>query len=128
MLVRAFPQLLVNTFTQFLVITEDGQWDRLYTDNTDVFNYYVNLGLAISDNNFDNFDNVIIPFFESCYSVQRSGRHNVIFSEEAKNTFIGVCNSFKGQSWDDILDVFCDELLLLAKSAAVNGRHLYGDN
>lgn len=125
---RAFPLLLINTFTQFLVITEDGQWDRLYYDTSSLFYFNVNLGVAIRDNCFDYLDNIIVPFFEECFSIQNKKKYTVVFGEQEKLNFIDTCNSFKDKIWDDILNVFCEQLLLLVKSGKVNNRYLYGDN
>jgi len=125
---RVVPIILVRTFTKFLVITADGLWDRLYEDSADLFNFNVNLGVAIRDNNFDYLDNIILPYFEACFSMQNGVKYTVIFDPTAKANFSNACNSFAGKLWDNILDTFCDELLVLTKSGKVNNRYLYGDN
>lgn len=124
---RVFPLLLINKFTSFLVVTEDNMWDRLCYSFNGFFQFRINLGVAIRDSNFDNFDNVLLPFLEECYSVQNGKKYTLVFDEEQKKKFIDVCNSFKGKLWDDIINEFCDELLVLAKSSTVNGRYLYGE-
>ena len=126
-LTRVVPSLVIGTFTQFLVVTDDNLWDRLYPDKKDEFNYTINFGVAIRDNNFESLDNIILPYFESCYSYQKSGKHNVVFDNKARYRFTRACDYFQGKHWDDIIDTLCDELLLLSKAGKVNGKYIYGD-
>jgi len=127
-LTQSFPMNLIGTFTNCYVVTENNLWDRLYPDHTNVFNYTINLGVAIRDSDFRNLSCIVLPHLESCLSIQPSGVHRVVFEETARTEFINTCNTFLGKAWDAILPEFCDALALLADTATVNNKKLYEVN
>lgn len=126
-LATSIPEMVITSFCMFLVVTPDNKWTSLYPNTKKLFQYYIDFGVAIRDSNYVNFANIIIPFLEECYSYQYGKICPLVFDIEAKEKFVDICNGFKGNSWNDISNIFFDELLILGRAGSINGKYLYGD-
>ncbi len=79
--------------------------------------FKINLSNSIYLNNYDLLDNIIIEFFTT-YNYKTftpKGQYvmfHVDFPKESIDVFTNICNSFKGQEWDNILYLFLDSLYI----------------
>jgi hypothetical protein len=123
---KVFPELLANSCRSMAITDILGAKKEVIYDWGKLVEYKINFSNAIYSDAYDMLDNIVIEFYKS-YNykiIVPPGRlvlFHVDFPDEAIEKFTNICNAFKGQLWDDILDNFLDSFYEFVSTATVHG-------
>ncbi|HRZ18862.1 MAG TPA: hypothetical protein P5136_02285 [Methanofastidiosum sp.] len=100
------PVKIMYALRNFRIIDTTGQEYRLTFDGITVSPFQNKLRDAIENEDFDVLDNIILDFFKGYHIHLWGGKLYISFPEENINSFVNICNNFKGKKWDEIVQDF----------------------
>ena len=83
----------------------------MYYESNELLSFTNRLGVAISQDKYDTLPEIIFTFLSlSTYWTPICKASKLTFTPDVTSKFYGICNSFIGKSWDDVLDPLIDAL------------------
>jgi len=110
-----FPNNLGKYFTLFTIpvpsiATNSMEVIPLCTSWGKLKEFTINMGTIIYKEHFDYLDNIVLEYLKNYKMPTNMYQLHLQFPEEATTHFINVCNSFKGEKWDNVIDTFLNEI------------------
>lgn len=118
---KIFPILFGNILRLSYVYFKPDTKVTLIYNQIEFLKFQTKLGYAILMHEYDNLDNIVLEFLDTYhYGFPPDYMFHISFNQEIRQKFIGVCNTFKGKTWNEIIDSFIDSFYELLSTATLD--------
>ena len=118
---KIFPILFGNLLRLSYVYFKPTVKVSLIHDQMEFIKFQTKLGYAILMHEYDNLDNIVLEFLDTYhYGFPPTYIFHIEFNQEIRQNFINICNTFKGKTWNEIIDPFIDSFYELISTAALD--------
>jgi len=118
---KIFPILFGNILRLSYVYFKPTVKVTLIYDQMEFLKFQTKFSYAILMHMYDNLDNIILEFLDTYhYGFPPDHIFHIEFNQEIRQKFIDTCNSFKGKTWNEIIDLFIDSFYELVSTATLD--------
>lgn len=117
---KIFPILFGNILRLSYVYFKPTDRIMLVYNQLEFLKFQTKLGYAIMMHEYDYLDNIVLEFLDSYHYGFSPYVFHIKFNQEVRQKFIDTCNTFKGKTWNEIIDTFIDSFYELISTATLD--------